>query len=359
MKFGATCVFVDDVPAVLDFYRRAFGCETHHFDETYQYGELETGETLLAFSSHPLGALVLPGGYQRPDPSGPPLGIYIAFVTPDVPAAFVRAVGAGAVPVGEPRMMPWGRYFRRRREAEAGGRPGPQHRGDARRVMHADGGGGEAASLPPVHVITAVAARSRREGVVTVGVCAAGVTGATDRGGAVGAAMAGEAPPREAARGGSEEEEATLCFLVPPRADDLLWKPGPRCHDTLVGVGEEKVSWHRETGADPGAIVGRSRRPSGGRTGHGASGVGAGGGRGSAGEPAGASGRSGAGTTRSTPGTGRTARRVGCTPGRDGTAGAGRSVYPHAHAIRKARGTTVASPLLVVSVDPLTRWRRG
>jgi lactoylglutathione lyase len=118
MKFGATCVFVDDVPAVLDFYRRAFGCERHHFDETYQYGELETGETLLAFASHPLGALVLPGGYLRPEPGGPPLGIYIAFVTPDVPAAFDRAVGAGAVPVGEPRQMPWGQTIAQVRSIE-------------------------------------------------------------------------------------------------------------------------------------------------------------------------------------------------------------------------------------------------
>jgi catechol 2,3-dioxygenase-like lactoylglutathione lyase family enzyme len=36
MRLGATCVFVEDVPAVLDFYRRAFGCETRHFDEEYQ-----------------------------------------------------------------------------------------------------------------------------------------------------------------------------------------------------------------------------------------------------------------------------------------------------------------------------------
>jgi lactoylglutathione lyase len=118
MKLGATCVFVEDVPAVLDFYRRAFGCETRHFDEEYQYGELETGETMLAFASHRLGAMGLPGGYVRPDTDGPPLGIYIAFVTPDVPAAFARAVGAGAVPVGEPRVMPWGQTVAQVRSIE-------------------------------------------------------------------------------------------------------------------------------------------------------------------------------------------------------------------------------------------------
>jgi catechol 2,3-dioxygenase-like lactoylglutathione lyase family enzyme len=108
MKFAATAIFVEDVPAVLDFYRRAFGLETRHFDATYQYGELQTGETLLAFVSHQLGATVLPSGYQRPDLGGPPFGVYIALLTPDVPAAFAQAVGAGAIPVAEPRGTPWG-----------------------------------------------------------------------------------------------------------------------------------------------------------------------------------------------------------------------------------------------------------
>jgi lactoylglutathione lyase len=108
MKFEATAVFVEDVRAVLDFYRRAFGFETRHFDEALGYGELQTGDTLLAFVSHQLGGRVLPGGYLRPDPGGQPFGIYVAFLTPDVPAAFAKAVGAGAVVVAEPKVMPWG-----------------------------------------------------------------------------------------------------------------------------------------------------------------------------------------------------------------------------------------------------------
>jgi predicted enzyme related to lactoylglutathione lyase len=108
MKFGAVAVFVDDVPAVLDFYRRAFALETRHFDAEYQYGELQTGETIIGFVPHSLGAMLLPDGYQRPAPGEPPFGIYIAFGTTDVPAAFAKAIAAGATVVAEPKDMPWG-----------------------------------------------------------------------------------------------------------------------------------------------------------------------------------------------------------------------------------------------------------
>jgi uncharacterized glyoxalase superfamily protein PhnB len=107
MKFAAICVYVDDVPATLDFYRRAFDFETRFFDEALQYAELETGAAVVAFASHRLGEMLLPGAYVRPE-SGQPSGVEIAFVTSDVPAAFAKAVAAGAVVVAEPKVMPWG-----------------------------------------------------------------------------------------------------------------------------------------------------------------------------------------------------------------------------------------------------------
>jgi hypothetical protein len=32
LKFGATSIFVDNIPSTLDFYRRAFGLETRFYD---------------------------------------------------------------------------------------------------------------------------------------------------------------------------------------------------------------------------------------------------------------------------------------------------------------------------------------
>lgn len=112
MRLAATCLYVDDVPAVLDFYRRAFGFGTRFFDEALQFAELDTGGApgappILSFASHRCAEVLMPGGYVRPAGGGPS-GVEVAFYTDDVLAAFARAVGAGAVVIAAPKVMPWG-----------------------------------------------------------------------------------------------------------------------------------------------------------------------------------------------------------------------------------------------------------
>ena len=108
IKFGGTAVYVDDVPATLNFYKRAFDLETRFFDEALQCGELETGaHVLVSFASHQLGEMLMPGTYVRPA-NGQPAGVEIAFFVSDLPAAFAKAVAAGAVPLAQPKTMPWG-----------------------------------------------------------------------------------------------------------------------------------------------------------------------------------------------------------------------------------------------------------
>jgi lactoylglutathione lyase len=108
MKFGYAIVYVDDVPTVLDFYCRAFGTKTRFIHESELYGELETGETTLAFAAHELGAMSMPEGYVRVSAGSRPLGFELAFVTDDVQGAFDKAVEAGAVALSEPQVKPWG-----------------------------------------------------------------------------------------------------------------------------------------------------------------------------------------------------------------------------------------------------------
>ncbi len=108
VKFAGTALYVDDVRAVLDFHRRAFGFETKFFDESLQCGEVETGSESLTVASHQTGEMLMPGKYLRPEGGGQVSGVELAFVTPDVPAAFARAVGAGAVALAEPKVLPWG-----------------------------------------------------------------------------------------------------------------------------------------------------------------------------------------------------------------------------------------------------------
>jgi len=107
MQFGGTVLYVDDVSAAVDFYRRAFDLEVRFRDEALGFAELETGGSVLAIATHSLGEMLMGSGYSRPA-DGHPAGVEIAFLTGEVPAAFDKAVAQGATPITAPRRMPWG-----------------------------------------------------------------------------------------------------------------------------------------------------------------------------------------------------------------------------------------------------------
>lgn len=107
MKFGYTIIYVSDVHASLAFFEKAFGLKTRFVHES-GYGELETGETTLAFASHDLGHNNLPKGYIAADSSKLPLGIEVALVTVAVAESHERAVQSGATSIKEPMVKPWG-----------------------------------------------------------------------------------------------------------------------------------------------------------------------------------------------------------------------------------------------------------
>lgn len=108
MKFGYTIVYVTSVVDTLRFYQDAFGFETRFLHESGEYGELETGATVLAFASHAMGYANLGGAYQKSDPAATPLGVELAFITENVPAAYAKSIAAGAVAVKAPMEKPWG-----------------------------------------------------------------------------------------------------------------------------------------------------------------------------------------------------------------------------------------------------------
>lgn len=108
MKLGYTIIYVQDVPASLAFYGRAFGLATRFLHESNTYGELETGATALAFASHELGQAHMPEGYVACDTSPKPLGFEVALVTADVAVAHAQALHAGARELQAPKAKPWG-----------------------------------------------------------------------------------------------------------------------------------------------------------------------------------------------------------------------------------------------------------
>ena len=110
MNFAYTLVFVSDVSASLAFFDKAFGLPTRFLHESGAYGEVETGAggVKLAFVDHTTARDSVQHDYVAADASPQPLGMEIGFTVADVPAAFDRAVGAGAAPLAAPTVKPWG-----------------------------------------------------------------------------------------------------------------------------------------------------------------------------------------------------------------------------------------------------------
>lgn len=105
-KLGWVIVYVPDVEAAIGFYEKAFGLERRFVAPDASFGELNTGETRLAFASEQQAESNFEGGFQRP--SAQPFNIELALVFDDPTAAFARAVEAGATAHGEPHKKPWG-----------------------------------------------------------------------------------------------------------------------------------------------------------------------------------------------------------------------------------------------------------
>lgn len=108
LNFKYTIIYVSSVEETLAFYNRAFGFETRMMLDSGEWGELETGSTTLAFASHEMGRINLDDRYRKASIHDLPFGIELSFITKDVRAAFDRAVAAGAVPIREPAVKPWG-----------------------------------------------------------------------------------------------------------------------------------------------------------------------------------------------------------------------------------------------------------
>jgi len=105
MKFKYTILYVEDVAATLNFFNKAFGFKQAMLHECGDYGELDTGPTVLSFSSLKLITDIgkSPG---RANPISPTFEI--AFETDDVATALAKALDAGAKLIQDAEDMPWG-----------------------------------------------------------------------------------------------------------------------------------------------------------------------------------------------------------------------------------------------------------
>ena len=106
IRLGYVILYVQDVRKTVAFYQQAFGLKQHFLHESYQYAEMETGSTLLAFADE---QFVKETQQFRPNRlQDQPAGAEIAFVVDDVEGQFQKAIDAGAVQVAKPAQKPWG-----------------------------------------------------------------------------------------------------------------------------------------------------------------------------------------------------------------------------------------------------------
>ena len=108
MKLGDTILHVESVAEMLAFYEQAFGLASGMVTEAVEYGELQTGDTRLAFAANRFvqGLTGVPFEAAAPGNAAPPLDL--GLVTETVEADFERAVAAGAVVVKRPETKPRG-----------------------------------------------------------------------------------------------------------------------------------------------------------------------------------------------------------------------------------------------------------
>jgi len=105
-KLGWVIVYVPDVEAAIAFYEQSFGMVRKFVAPDASFGELNSGETTLAFATEGLGESNFEGGFERPGDR--PYNVEIALVFDDPEAAFARAVKNGATVLAEPKRKPWG-----------------------------------------------------------------------------------------------------------------------------------------------------------------------------------------------------------------------------------------------------------
>lgn len=107
-QFRYTILYVQDVVRTITFYETAFGFTRRFIAPGDQYGELDTGPTILSFARHDLAKSNLKNGYRESEPGNRPFGIEIGITTDDVPATMQQAIVAGAALLEDPIIKPWG-----------------------------------------------------------------------------------------------------------------------------------------------------------------------------------------------------------------------------------------------------------
>lgn len=108
IQYAYTILYVKDVPSTMEFYHKVFGFTEKLLTPEKDYGELETGGTILAFANFELGRSNFKAGFAESHLQEKAFGIELAFATSSVETTLERAIDNGAVLLAEVVTKPWG-----------------------------------------------------------------------------------------------------------------------------------------------------------------------------------------------------------------------------------------------------------
>lgn len=108
VKFGYTILYVSDVTKSVEFYEKSFGFTRKFITPENDYGELDTGQTTIAFTSIELANSNLKDGFHENHLNKKPFATELGFVADDVEKIINIAKLNGAVILEEPKQKPWG-----------------------------------------------------------------------------------------------------------------------------------------------------------------------------------------------------------------------------------------------------------
>lgn len=108
VKFGYTILYVSDVTKSIEFYEKSFGFSRKFITPENDYGELETGQTTIAFASKELANSNLKNGFTASQLSQKPFATELGLVTDNVIEIVEQALKYGATILEVPHEKPWG-----------------------------------------------------------------------------------------------------------------------------------------------------------------------------------------------------------------------------------------------------------
>lgn len=106
-----TILYVNDVEKAITFYEKVFGFERKFISPENDYGELNTGDTVLSFASKVLGHDNFKNGYIESSLEQKPFGFELGITTDNVDELTTRATDHGAILVVPVVKKPWGQVL--------------------------------------------------------------------------------------------------------------------------------------------------------------------------------------------------------------------------------------------------------